>query len=123
MKLFWGITGTHFSPKATTDLSIRIFRAMIIPVITYAPTILVLLRDKDFDNLDVWLRKAARMALHAPPSTRNSYIEYTSSLVKSKNLIMTLAHNYLSDENRTAAIKNILDRAQHSPLLTKINMR
>ena len=102
------ITGSHYKPKASTELSMKIFRSMILPVVTYAPAATCIREDACFKKQDHLLRQAAKLALHAPPSARDSYIDREAKLPQSKPLTMLLAKNYLLSETRSDPVKQKL---------------
>ena len=108
VKMFSGITGSQHKPRANTETSLQIFKSMIVPITTYAPTITCILTTRQFQEQDTQLRKAARLAIHAPSTVRNEYVEHTAHLLPSKSRIIQLAKNYISNPDRCASIKEMV---------------
>ena len=107
------IAGSHHKPRANSDLSLKIFQSMVAPVVTYASAATCIRDDVDFENQDKLLRKAARIAIHAPKSARNEYVEKEANLTKSKQLTTSLARNYLKSEKRCQPIKDRIRAAEN----------
>ena len=61
---------------------------------------------------DAVLRKAARLALHCPPSVRNDYIHEIAKLEPSEKKTLRLANQYLCNNNRCESVKALIQRHQ-----------
>ena len=122
VKIFSGITGSNFKPRVDSQTSLKILRSMIIPVTTYAPCITALRDDAKFAKQNIEIRKATRMALHAPPSTLNAYLENCTGLSSCKDRALKLASNYVSNDKRSPQIRNLYSLRHdpvRAPLLSK----
>jgi len=84
---------------------------MIIPITTYGAVATSLRSNAQFQEQDVELRKAVRMAIHAPSSIRNDYVEREGGIPPSKTLSLRLARKYLLNENRSAGLKELIRRS------------
>ena len=109
------IAGTQYKPRANSELSLKIFQSIIVPVTTYAASATCIRQDNYFRQQDDLIRKAAKIALHAPDSARNEYVEREAKLVKSKLLTLKLAKNYLWDEKRSKPVKDTILAAVRIP--------
>ena len=107
-KLFSYITGTQQRPRADTETALKIFHAMILPVTLYAPTVTCLRTKRQFEEQDVVLRKAARLAIHAPATTLNDYTAERANLQPSQDRTVRLAKNYVMDEKRSKTVTELL---------------
>ena len=81
---------------------------MIIQIIMYARTVTCIRNDKQFEEQDVLLRKAARLAIHAPSSVRNDYVYRAANLRKSKSLTKDLARRYILELNRSRRVRDMV---------------
>lgn len=108
LKIFAGITGSTTKPRAPTWISQQIFQSMIIPVMTYGSAATCIRTDSGLDKQDILLRKAARLAIHAPHSTRNDYLDRTIGLETSKALLKRLAKQYIMSDKRAESIKTMV---------------
>lgn len=106
VKMFSSITGTNTKPRAPTSITSQIFNAMIIPTTTYGTTATCIRTDSSFAKQDIQLRKAARLAIHAPYSVRNDYLEREIGLMSSKERTTRLAKNYILSQDRCTSIKD-----------------
>lgn len=105
VKLFAGITGSAAKPLAPTSICIKILQSMIIPTTTYGCAAMCIRGEKGYKKQDILLRKAARLAIHAPRSTRNDYLTRETGLEESKLLTIRLAKQYLLSDKRCISIK------------------
>lgn len=111
--LFAAITGSTARPLAPTVICKEIFRSMIVPVTTYGCAATCIRSASRLAKQDTLLRKAARMAIHAPRSTRNDYLQREIGLETSCSLTTKLAKQYILSDRRTETIKQIV-RAKRS---------
>lgn len=109
-KVLKKIAGSHLKPRADTDLCLKIFRSMIIPMSTYAPTTLCIGDNRRLQKIDIILRKAARTAIHAPPSTRNEYLTSEVGLKNAEENAIRLAKKYLQNPKRSRSVKKLIDQ-------------
>lgn len=114
MALFAAITGSHRKPRANSEISIKILKSMIEPLFYYAPTTMCLKTKGMFKDQDTLLRKCARLAMHCPPTVRNEYIEEIAKLKNSKQRTHQLAIQYITDTNRSDAVKKLVQKHQTS---------
>ena len=61
------------------------------------------------------IRKAARLALHAPKGVRTSYLEQKADIEKSKKMTKRLAKQYLTNPDRSETIRRLVDIGQQYP--------
>ena len=99
-------------PRADTDTSLQILRAMIVPVTAYAPTITCLLSKRQCEEQDKLLRKAARLAIHGPKTLRNDYVQKMAATENVSNRNHRLAEKYLNNPNRPESIKSLVQDYQ-----------
>jgi hypothetical protein len=109
IKLFRNITGSRSRPRCDSRTCLKILKSMIVPITTYGAVATSLRSNAQFQEQDVELRKAVRMAIHAPSSIRNDYVEREGEIPPSKTLSLRLARKYLLNENRSAGLKELSD--------------
>lgn len=113
-KIFATITGSVARPLVPTSISKKIFKAMIVPTTTYGCAATCIRNKQSFEKQDIWLRKAARLAIHAPRSTRNEYLYQELGLETSATITNRLATNYILNDARTDSIKEIVRACRNS---------
>ena len=104
--IFASITGTNIKPRADSEISMKIFESMILPVAYYSTAVTCLRTDRQFTEQDAQIRKAARLALHAPKSVRSAYVEEKARLANSKSRTAKLANSYILKEERSPSVKS-----------------
>lgn len=109
VQLFAGITGSRNRPKAGTEISLKIFKSMIEPLIYYAPAALCARPKKYFDKQDELLARAARLALHIPFSISRKYTTENAKLEESLPKTLRLAKNYMTNEKRACSTKKFFN--------------
>lgn len=114
VQTFAGITGSRAKPKAGTDISTKILKSMIEPVVYYAPTALCARQGKYFEKQDELLARAARLALHIPFSVNRKYTMETAKMESSQVKTVRLAKSYVTSEKRAPNIKKTFDEYIHS---------
>ena len=107
-KMFAGITGSTNKPRASSNICLKILKSMIVPITAYAPTMTCLKTDKMFEEQDVQLRIAGRLAIHAPPGTRNEYITKKTGIEATKLRTQSLGKRYLEDIARSQSMKEYI---------------
>ena len=105
---FQRITGSYTKPRLDTSTCLKILHSMIVPITTYAPTVNCIKSEKQFLEIDSTVRKAARMAIHAPKSTRNVYTETKAGIQNSKEHTLQLAKSYISNPDRCPTVQSIV---------------
>jgi hypothetical protein len=109
VKIFYKITGSYNYPRCPSDLSLKILKSMIIPVITYAPVATALFTKSMFKNLDSIIRSGAKMALFCKRTTSNDYVYEKANLKDSYGLVLfSQARKYLQHPNRSPEIKSLM---------------
>ena len=108
-KMFAAITGTNHSPRASTDISLKIFKSMILPItLISAATVSCLISPRKLQEQDCELRKAARLAIHAPQSTRNDYVLQTANLRSTEKMLQNIGSKYLTNPARSKEVKSLV---------------
>lgn len=97
------------TPKASTNISIKILHSMIVPVTSYAAVANCLKSDTMFAEQDTEIRKAARLAIHAPFNVRNDYVEKEAHLTNSKIRAIEHAKRYLMSNDRSQSVKRYMN--------------
>lgn len=108
---FAAITGSVNHPRADNEMSITILKAMIEPVVYYAPSVLCARSKKSFEQQDKLLAQAGRLALHIPKTIGRKYVQENASISPSHDRTLKLAHQYLSDNKRSSSVKESFQKA------------
>ncbi len=108
-KIFAKITGSHTKPRADTKTCLKILKAMIVPITTYAPSILCLAEPSKLEKIDVVLRKATRLAIHCPSMTRNDYLESETGITNLETKVHRLARKYLTNPQRSSSVRKLVE--------------
>lgn len=111
-KILAKITGSYTNPRADSDLSLKIFNSMILPVTTYAPSLLSIVEPRKLEKIDQTLRKGARLAMHAPASTRNEYVSSETGLKRTDQNVTRLAKKYIMNPKRSESVRALIDHFQ-----------
>ena len=110
--LFASITGTIHHPRANNELSLKIMKAMIEPVIYYAPSALCSRPQKYFEDQDKFLAKAGRLALHIPKTIGRKYVQENASISPSKERTLELALQYITNDKRSPSVKESFEKSK-----------
>lgn len=112
---FRKITGSHVKPVASTEVCLKILHSMIVSQATYGAVATCVMTKNKCDQIDSLLRKAARLALHAPPSTRSEYIIKEAGLEPIQSLLVKLGRNYINNPNRSVSVKMLVEGFRNRP--------
>ena len=120
------ICGTNERPRAGTDIGINIMKTMIAPICYYAPTVACTMTDKMMGDYDTLIKRAGRIACHAPKTAAGDYMNRHLNLESSRSVMTKLATRYINNENRSSTVKEIVRKYQtktirHDSPLTKIS--
>ena len=118
---FSKITGSPHKPYADTEICTRVFKSMIVPVSMYACSVTCIMPDKFFEKIDKQLRIAARLAIHAPPSTSNDYVYKLLGLESSKTRTTTIARNYILNPQRSPTVQTLIQNHKKHRIGQKIS--
>jgi len=109
------IAGHYTRPRASVQVSSRVYKAMIRPLTEYAPTVEVLFRKSNWVKLEKLQQKAAKTALRWPRPVSGKLATKTLGLPTIQQRVTDLALKYLGSEKRTPRQTqmhaNALDRA------------
>lgn len=125
--LFRRITGSCVKPVASTDVCKKILHSMIVSQVTYASVVTCLMPKSTCDVIDGLLRKAGRLAIHTPSSTRNEYVTMTAGLTPIKDKLTDLGKRYVTNQVRSSSIKGLVEsfkkvpHNKNTPLYTLLN--
>ena len=111
VQTFAAITGSRLKPKAGNEISMKILKSMIEPLVYYAPTALCARPEKYFETQDQLLARAARMALHIPFSISRDYTMKSANLESSKKKTLRLAKQYMTNEKRAKNTKTYFNES------------
>ena len=95
------IAGTILSPRASTDVCLKILKHSILPTIEYAPVALCTIDDNTSQKINKKIRKAARIALHGPSWLENNYVYETSGIEPDfRTKMIRRARKYINSDKR-----------------------
>ena len=112
VNLLKAIAGSYDHPRAPTKLTLRIYNAMVRPIMEYAPTACILFNDTQFDKLENLRTRAHRIA-HGFPSWVNK--NWTRDLMNDatpKRRIEDLCIKYISSDKRAPRLKKTIRHIQ-----------
>lgn len=118
-RLFAGITGSQYRPRANSDLCEKILRSMIIPTFYYAPTVTCIRKENMFTQQDQVILRAGRLALHAPKTTAGRYVKKILNLENSKDRTLRLAKNYITNPERSPSIKKRVENHHQNQIANR----
>lgn len=104
--MFASMTGSATKPRAPTHICLKIFQSMILPITTYGCSATCIRSEASFRKQDTVLRKAARLAIHCPRSTRNDYLKREIGLEDTKTLTTRMARKYITNDERSKSVKD-----------------
>lgn len=109
--VFASITGSVNFPRASNEVSIAILKAMIEPLVYYAPVVLCARSKFMFEQQDKLLAQAGRLALHIPKTISRKYVQDKTNISPSQERTLKLAVQYLSDPKRSSSVKAAFKQA------------